>query len=432
MSDTNFKRLNELEVIEQAGESTYAVVEENGVPKRIPGKKIGGGLPEGGAPYQQLVTDGEGVAKWEEKPFYEKGVKKVYKDLFSGEFTTSSVGSTFAPIAFFENPGFTMQEGNEYKCVLVTDGETKAEFSGIAEAGEFFQTGIGFESVIDEETYECVIDDSGTLFVAGLYMTNTTYTIKVSGETIVPDIKPIDSKFMPEGYPRSETKEVTFFPETSVEFNIDLGDGVIQCSMDGSFEAIKPGKTYVVTVNGKSYVCKADGGPIPNSPYEAAMVGSQNQTADMPFKIYTHSQWSGDIMFVTRTDLLPNPSTFEIVKIEETIEPLDPKYLPVVVFSEVYDPETGSGTGECTCTHTFEEYVALVRFCNCPPRTVFRERSKTGSYNIFVDAWYELAVAFLGDYQSDDLGTISFAPPSTYVNISISYSRDGSITLEKN
>lgn len=43
MSDVNFKKLNELEVIEEAGESTYAVVEENGVPKRIPGKKIGGG-----------------------------------------------------------------------------------------------------------------------------------------------------------------------------------------------------------------------------------------------------------------------------------------------------------------------------------------------------------------------------------------------------
>ena len=69
MSDTNFKRLDELEVIEEAGESTYAVVEENGVPKRIPGKKIGGGLPEGGAPYQQLVTDGQGNAKWEDKPF---------------------------------------------------------------------------------------------------------------------------------------------------------------------------------------------------------------------------------------------------------------------------------------------------------------------------------------------------------------------------
>lgn len=42
-NDVNFKKLNELEVIEEAGESTYAVVEENGVPKRIPGKKLGGG-----------------------------------------------------------------------------------------------------------------------------------------------------------------------------------------------------------------------------------------------------------------------------------------------------------------------------------------------------------------------------------------------------
>lgn len=30
----------------------------------------GSGLPTSGEPYQQLVTDGEGTAKWEEKPFY--------------------------------------------------------------------------------------------------------------------------------------------------------------------------------------------------------------------------------------------------------------------------------------------------------------------------------------------------------------------------
>ena len=27
----------------------------------------GGGLPSGGAPYQQLVTDGDGNAKWEDR-----------------------------------------------------------------------------------------------------------------------------------------------------------------------------------------------------------------------------------------------------------------------------------------------------------------------------------------------------------------------------
>ena len=31
----------------------------------------GGGLPSGGTPYQQLVTDGDGNAKWEDRLAYE-------------------------------------------------------------------------------------------------------------------------------------------------------------------------------------------------------------------------------------------------------------------------------------------------------------------------------------------------------------------------
>lgn len=38
---------------------------------------IGGGLPTGGEPHQQLVTDGEGNAKWEDRLCYEEGIQAV-------------------------------------------------------------------------------------------------------------------------------------------------------------------------------------------------------------------------------------------------------------------------------------------------------------------------------------------------------------------
>ena len=35
---------------------------------------VSGGLPSGGTPYQQLVTDGNGNAKWEDKPYFKVNV----------------------------------------------------------------------------------------------------------------------------------------------------------------------------------------------------------------------------------------------------------------------------------------------------------------------------------------------------------------------
>lgn len=48
----------------------------------------GSGLPEGSAPHQQLVTDGEGVAKWEDKLAYEVANETVLID--SAEITADN------------------------------------------------------------------------------------------------------------------------------------------------------------------------------------------------------------------------------------------------------------------------------------------------------------------------------------------------------
>ena len=45
---------------------------------------VGGGLPTGGAPYQQLVTDGSGEAKWEDKPYFNVNVVNSSADSAQG------------------------------------------------------------------------------------------------------------------------------------------------------------------------------------------------------------------------------------------------------------------------------------------------------------------------------------------------------------
>ncbi|MBQ7848317.1 MAG: hypothetical protein IJ343_01160, partial [Clostridia bacterium] len=81
--------LIDTEDLVEAGENAKLVVEEDGELKRIPAGAVGqvktvngvepdeagnvvvSGLPEGATAHQQLVTDGEGKAKWEDKAFYE-------------------------------------------------------------------------------------------------------------------------------------------------------------------------------------------------------------------------------------------------------------------------------------------------------------------------------------------------------------------------
>lgn len=90
------KKINELPIAETLTENTNVLIESDGSTQRIPAKKIAPdgmvksvngnvpdatgnvtveipeGLPEGAAAHQQLVTDGDGVAKWEDRLTYEQ------------------------------------------------------------------------------------------------------------------------------------------------------------------------------------------------------------------------------------------------------------------------------------------------------------------------------------------------------------------------
>ena len=59
------KRLADVELLNTTPENANKFVEVDGDVKRVPNKD--NGLPTGGAPNQQLVTDAEGVAKWEDQ-----------------------------------------------------------------------------------------------------------------------------------------------------------------------------------------------------------------------------------------------------------------------------------------------------------------------------------------------------------------------------
>lgn len=204
MSDTNFKRLDELEVIEEAGESTYAVVEENGVPKRIPGKKIGG-LPEGGAPYQQLVTDGEGVAKWEDRTHYEahETVNEPLNITWDGDTT----GKVVALGEFYKLSDLVLTD-EQIASVTITYSETGNSIS----ASEAYQKitneislvgtegGVVFVNADNAMAGEYIFPEAGIYFAkggTGVYIASLTTTEPV--EQLKTVIKTLDPKYLPAG-----------------------------------------------------------------------------------------------------------------------------------------------------------------------------------------------------------------------------------------
>lgn len=152
----------------------------------FPGKS-GGGLPTGGAAYQQLVTDGEGNAKWEDRLAYDTVAEITYLDEMTLAFSAvnSNLNSSSISATLDISAGDTVivtWDGVRYTCIADdTLGTLALGNMGIAGAGE----------------------DTGEPFVffkeSGIWMVATTdssasHVVSVSGYDIVP--KKIDAKYV--------------------------------------------------------------------------------------------------------------------------------------------------------------------------------------------------------------------------------------------
>lgn len=146
----------------------------------------GGGLPSGGEPYQQLVTDGDGNAKWENRLAYITGdiitwngdttglVQAVEIPLFKVTdkvFTTSELVG--AEISFYV-------DGNEQKVVL-TENDI-SEDSGYIMIGEYAVS---------------VSELGGPFESTGTYFAKLNEAFYVSGMRVVGSAVPMDMSFLP-------------------------------------------------------------------------------------------------------------------------------------------------------------------------------------------------------------------------------------------
>lgn len=148
------------------------------------------GLPDGQGAYQQLVTDKDGIAKWEEKPFYSETIQHA-EEVFLEETSFSSTQ--------FSVTGFTSEfvVGTTYKVTL--NGkvyESKAYYCDGS-------TAIGNSSLIGSSG-----GDNNPFFIGATSSSNTlfiyiqihadSYTISITyGGGYEEIIHTIDEKYLP-------------------------------------------------------------------------------------------------------------------------------------------------------------------------------------------------------------------------------------------
>ena len=137
-------------------------------------------VPSGGTPYQQLVTDGNGNTKWEDRTHW---VEKTYEELIPEQ--TLSSGISMGSLYMFPVSEFTILPNLEY--TVVFDGVEYKCISTVLDGGVC----IGNASIFAEMS-ESPVEDTGEPFliaasdgVAVATATDGPHTISLNGLNIV-------------------------------------------------------------------------------------------------------------------------------------------------------------------------------------------------------------------------------------------------------
>lgn len=205
----------------------------------------GSGLPTGGAPHQMLVTDAEGVAKWEDRTHYSEPNTQIV--LMKEPFAYIGEGVYVLNTA----PDVMPRVGAKY-IVTFTIGDEEVSF-GATTAFKTIDNGAGINGVgLGNPSLIASGDDTGDMYVIvlssteideGIYgmlggFTDTVESIKVSVLPAGDVVKKIDEKYIP-----SNQYVIT------VEEPVTYGDGLTETECNRTYEevlqAYKDGKKLV-------------------------------------------------------------------------------------------------------------------------------------------------------------------------------------------
>lgn len=301
------------------GKQYEASLKGNGC--KAPGS--GGGMPEGGTPFQQLVTDGEGNTVWADRLAYDAGtsVETLLDLTFEGtgedNYNTMALSSP-VETEFIEGETYTvMWNGTAYKCVAK-------------------------KTVVSDDVYAFALGGEGLtpfgiLIYNQLYMKAYGVIVSYDNAVSVPvsilheteNIKKVDPKFLPEGIGYETEGGGEVLPENEL---MAAGDEQL-VSITPFTNPLAIGDNCIVTWNGKEYQCTAqafeeDGVVAPALGNMGAVTGGVN--TGEPFILIDFSLVSGGEVSVMAIALDGAASVTLSITKTGSIHRIPEKYLPAI------------------------------------------------------------------------------------------------------
>jgi len=307
---------------ELAVDNAGALTVTNEATGAVSGVGGGTGLPTGGAAHQQLVTDADGKALWEDRLAYaESGVVEILPE-------------TTVPIVGDENPvteqfAAPLVEGNKY---TITYNGTAYECTAQPfDVGGAACTALGNLGVMTggEDTGEpfvllaipptMAIEIGATAMLVPLDGAETV-TIKISGKGET--VHRLDRKYLPEYIYGDEVENVTFLSETTLE-PVQIADGASVYLLTRPYDSpLVMNATYTVVWNGTAYECE---------PYEITSNGEDyiHLGVNGVFQINTEPGEYGDAPFFGMIYAFDGSTslTISITGVVTTVYQVPDKYL---------------------------------------------------------------------------------------------------------
>lgn len=196
------------------------------------------GLPDGHGAYQQLVTDAEGVVKWEEKLAYVRtsiqtalNEKTVYTEAYDGYYSCS----VRTPFAFESGKAYIINfDGTEYNCTASIYNETPY---------------VGNIAIMGLEN-----DTGEPFFIKNAYRALKVYTPSEGGHTFsisssVTTIKQIDEQYIPDiPAEKLPTKHViSIAPDNSCSVSFTDAYNMVYAGSASFGIGILGGRSYIQT-----------------------------------------------------------------------------------------------------------------------------------------------------------------------------------------
>ena len=299
-----------------------------------------------GAPYQQLVTDGTGTAKWEDKLAYDKGRKNLLVINFAWidnayRIETEDMAMQFHDICDNYSEVMVAIGGQD---LLMTTNWASGEYSLNYNNKQIIRNYIGGAHPY---LIHLDLDNTPSIGIVGNSLGDeATVALYIDG-----GVKQIDPKYIKDMYYEGE----------NVLSQID------QATIDGVL-AMTPytytvGKPYTVIVNGVTYETTCHVLTSGSSDYCLVGLGVYPPTDDIPFCLsYGVTDYASNIndgyeLSNVQLQVWPPEFSGEIKVVEKTIKQIDPKYIPDTTVKVNITANEG---GAPSADKTFNEVKTLI------------------------------------------------------------------------